>query len=182
MEIWILEHVRKLSAIEEHFNSLFKYHTVRESWLFQTRNHLEKLEKAENGRKLKKFRKLSNIKILHFKCLEHFESHFEFFLFKFNFLEFCNNFAPDFENLYYLLHLNISDSNNESSSENFESQQDCSKNYCKNACLEIRKGTSKARNSENRKGEGNANGNQAVLLENRLIGNFVSKNVVNSSK
>ena len=100
MEVLILEHVRKLSVIEENFNSLFKHHTVQEDWLFRTRNHLEKLEKAERRRKLKKLRKLSNNETLYFKCLERFESHFQFFSFKFNFLEFCNSFAPDFENLY----------------------------------------------------------------------------------
>ena len=72
--------------------------------------------------------------------------------------------------------LNTSDSNNESSSENSESKQDCLKNSCKNACLEIGNGTSKVRNSENIEGKRNANGNQAVLLENRLKGRSVSKN------
>ena len=62
------------------------------------------------------------------KFLERFESHFEYFLFNFNFLEFCDNFVPDFENLYYLLDLNISDSIKESSSESSRSKQDCSKN------------------------------------------------------
>ena len=70
MEVLILEHVRKLFAIEENFNSLLKHHTVQEDWLFQTRNHLEKLEKAERRRKLKKLRKLSNNETLYFKCLE----------------------------------------------------------------------------------------------------------------
>ena len=95
---------------------------------------------------------------------------------KFNFLEFCNNFVPDFENLYYLLDLNTSD--NQSS----ESKQGCSKNICKNACLEIGNGTSSVRNSENIEGERNANGNQTVLLENRLKRRFIIKNVVNLSK
>ena len=49
------------------------------------------------------------------------------------------------------------------------------------ACVETRNGTSKVRNSENIKGERNANGNQAVPLENNF-GNFVSKNVINLSK
>ena len=48
--------------------------------------------------------------------------------------------------------------------------------------MEIENGTSKVRNSENFEGEGNANDNQAVLLENRLQGKFVSNNVVNLSK
>ena len=103
--------------------------------------------------------------------MECFESHLEVF-FKFNFLEFCNNFVPDFGNLYYLLYLNTSDSNKESSSENSESKQVCSKNSCKNACLASGNGTSKVRNSEKIEGERNANGNQAVLLENRLKGNI----------
>ena len=80
------------------------------------------------------------------------------------------------------MHLNTSDSNNESSSEYSESKQDYSKNSCKNACLEIGNGTSKVRDSENIERERNPNGNQALLLENRLKGTFVSKNVVNLSK
>ena len=162
MKVLILEHVRKLFAIKENFNSLFKHHTVQEDWLFRTRNHLEKLEKAESRRKLKKLCKLSNNETLYFKCLERFESHFQFFWFQFNFLEFCNNFVPDFENLYYLLHLNTSDSIKEISPEKSESKQDCSKNSCKNACSEIGNGTSKLTNSKNAEGEINANGNQAM--------------------
>ena len=53
MKILILEHAWKLYATKENFNSLFKYHTVQD-WLFQTRKHLEKFEKAERWRKLKK--------------------------------------------------------------------------------------------------------------------------------
>ena len=88
--------------------------------------------------------------------------------------------APNSENLYD--HFNTIDSNNEFSSENSESKQDFSKNSCKNACLEIGNGTSKVRNSENIEGERNTNGNQAVLLENRLKGKLVIKNVANLSK
>ena len=76
------------------------------------------------------------------------------------------------------MHLNTSDSIKEDSSESFESKQDCSKNSCKNACVEIGNGISKVRNSENIEVERNGNGNQ----ENRLKGNFVSNNVVNLSK
>ena len=85
--------------------------------------------------------------------------------------------------MYYVLHLNTSDSNKESSSENSEAKmQKCSKNSCKSACLETGNGTSKVRNSENIEGERNRVGNQAVLLQNRLKGNFVTKNVVSLSK
>ena len=48
--------------------------------------------------------------------------------------------------------------------------------------MEIGSGTSKLTNAKNIEGEINANGNQAILLENRLKGNFVSKNVLNLSK
>ena len=44
--------------------------------------------------------------------------------------------------------------------------------------MEIGHGTSKLTNSKNIEEEINANGNQAILLENRLGGNFVSKNTV----
>ena len=91
-------------------------------------------------------------------------------MFKLNFLEFCNNFNPDFENFYYLFHLNTKDSIKESSFENSESKQDCLKSLCKNACVDIGNGTSRLRNSENIEDERNANGNQAVPLENWLKG------------
>ena len=91
-------------------------------------------------------------------------------MFKLNFLEFCNNFNPDFENFYYLFHLNTNDSIKESSFENSESKQDCLKSLCKNACVDIGNGTLRLRNSENIEDERNANGNQAVPLENRLKG------------
>ena len=84
--------------------------------------------------------------------------------------------------MYYLLHLNTSGSIKESSSEKSESKLDCSKDSCKNACVEIENGTSKLTNSKNIEGERNKNGNQAIRLENRLKGNFVSRNVVNLSK
>ena len=80
------------------------------------------------------------------------------------------------------MHLNASDSIEESSSEKSELKKDCSKNSCKNAFEEIGNGSSKLANSKNIEEEINANGNQAILLENGLKGNFVSKNVVNLSK
>ena len=61
MEVLILEHVRKLSVIEENFNSLFMHHTVQEDWLFRTRNNLEKLKKTERRRKLKKLKNVVNL-------------------------------------------------------------------------------------------------------------------------
>ena len=48
--------------------------------------------------------------------------------------------------------------------------------------MEFGNGTSKVRTSENIEGLRNRNGNQAVPSENRLKGNFVSKNVVNLFK
>ena len=80
------------------------------------------------------------------------------------------------------MHLSASDSIKESSSEKAEPKQGCSKTSCKNTCLGIGNGTSKVRNSGNIEEERNTNGNQALLLENRLKGNFASKNVVNLCK
>ena len=148
MEVLIWKHVRKLYAIEENFDSLFKHCTIQKHWLFQTRDHLEKLQKAQLRRKLKKLHQFLDNETLYLKCPERFESHFEYFSFKFNFVEFCNSFVPDFENLYYLLYSNTSESIKESGPENSESKQGCSENSCKNACVEIGNGTSKVRNSE----------------------------------
>ena len=43
---------------------------------------------------------------LYFECLEKSESHNEFFNFKDNFVSFCKELVPDFDNLRYLLTLN----------------------------------------------------------------------------
>ena len=80
------------------------------------------------------------------------------------------------------MHLNTGDSIKETSSGKSEWKQDCSKYSCKNPCVEIRNGTSKRTNSKDIEVEINANGNQAILLENRFKENFVSKNVVNLFK
>ena len=80
------------------------------------------------------------------------------------------------------MHLNTSDSIKETSSGKSEWKQGCSKNSCQNTCVEIGNGTSKLTNSKDIEVETNANGNQAILLENRLTDNFVSKNVVNLFK
>ena len=47
---------------------------------------------------------LTSTDVLNFACLEHFESHCQFFRLKSTFFYFCENFIP--ENLHYLLHLN----------------------------------------------------------------------------
>ena len=41
--------------------------------------------------------------------MEHFESHCQFFRLKSRFLNFCESFIPDFDNLQCLLHLNESE-------------------------------------------------------------------------
>ena len=83
---------------------------------------------------------------------------------KFNFLEFCNNFVPDFENFYYLLNLNSSDSNKESSSKNSESKQKIyAKMHAWRLEMELQKyGILKTK-------ERNANSNQTVLKIVRLF-------------
>ena len=120
MEILNLKHVRKLFAIisitRDRKNGFFELEIIWKSW--------KKQNVGENSRSSVNFR-IMKLCVLN---VWNFESHFEFFSFKFNFLEFCNNFVPKFENLYYLLHLNTNESIKESSSENSESNQDCSQN------------------------------------------------------
>ena len=75
--------------------------------LKKTRNHIKKLERNLNHKKLQKFRKFcKDNSILYFACLTRFGSHDEFFDFKQYFSKFCNSFVPDFENPHYLVHLN----------------------------------------------------------------------------
>ena len=103
---------------------------------------------------------------LYFSCLERFESHYQFFRLKSRFFDFCESFFPDFENLHYLLRLN-------------ESEDDVNEeNYLENdSSVETRNvNTSSLDNRLNVKD------NAVKMLNNRLQGNFVGKNVVNLSR
>ena len=77
--------------------------------------------------------------------------------------------------------INTSDSNKEHGSEISELNKAGSINSCKNAYFENENKTLKMKISDVEE-ERNATSNQAITLENKLKGNFVSKNVVNLSK
>ena len=72
--------------------------------------------------------------------------------------------------MYYLSHLNTTDSNKEDSSENSESTQGCSINLCKNSCLDTENGILKLRYSKNIEGERNANVQMVIKLQLQRIG------------
>ena len=103
IELTIIESVQKLNLIcgPNTFKNLSLY-TVQKDWLLKTRNHLEKYEKKLRMKKIKKITMLTNTDDLYFACLERFKSHYQFFRLKSRFLNFCESFIPDFENLYYL--------------------------------------------------------------------------------
>ena len=86
-----------------------------------------------------------------------------FFLFKHQFLNFCNSFVPEFENLHNLIHLNDVSRTNTTFDDS---------------------GISDSENSENcgTKPSSNVQGNEAEMCDGRLKGRFVSKNVINWSK
>ena len=108
-EVLIEEYLRKLFQLVTHFKSTINRQLIQEDWLLKTRNHLEKLEKKLKQKKLQKLQKLCKDHLnLYFACVTYFDSHDEFFGFKHYFLKFCNSFVLDFENLYYLIHLNDS--------------------------------------------------------------------------
>ena len=109
IELTVIESVQKLSDLQTEFISKFSLYTVQEDWLLKTRNQLEKYEKKLRLKKLKKIRMLASTEDLQFGYLERFESHYQFFLLKFRFFNFCESFIPDFENLHYLLQLNESE-------------------------------------------------------------------------
>ena len=77
--------------------------------------------------------------------------------------------------------INTSDSNKEHGSEISELNKGSSINSCKNVYFENENKTLKMKISDVEE-ERNATSNQAITLENKLKGNFVSKNVVNLSK
>ena len=101
-----------------------------------------------------------------FACLERFESRYQFFRIKSRFFNFCESFIPDFENLHYLLHLN-------------ESEDDVSdeKDLENDSSVEIPNVNTSSIDSKL-----NVKDNAAKMLDNRLQGNFVGKNVVNFSR
>ena len=114
----------------------------------------------------------------YFECLERFESHEEFFSFKHNFVNFCKSFVPDFDNLHYLLTLN--DTGNEftflcDSCKTLGSDLNLPNKICgKNDNEFLEKSDIHEHLNED--------GNEATILNGRLKGKFVSKNVVNLSK
>ena len=170
--------MKKYFKLEARFKSVFVKHIVQEDWLLKVRNHLERLEKKLRQKKLKKLRKFCKNDNFYFVCLERFESHDEFFSFKHNFVSFCKSFVPDFENLRYLLTLN--DTNNEST-------LFC--NSCKTLGNDLKvpnetysKNDNKFLEKSNIQGYLNEESNEATILNGRLKGKFVSKNVANLSK
>ena len=104
IELTTTESVQKLFDLNIEFISKFSLY-IKQDWLLIT-NQLEKYEKKLRFKNLKKIRMLTSTDVLNFACLEHFESHCQFFRLKSRFFYFCENFIPDFENLHYLLHLN----------------------------------------------------------------------------
>ena len=124
---------------------------------------------------MRKFCKNDNF---YFECLERFESHDEFFNFKYNFVSFCKSFIRDFENLHYLLTLNGTSNESTVISGKYKTlgnnlsvpNETYSKND--NECLE----------KSDIQGYLNEESNEAKILNGRLNGKFVSKNVINLSK
>ena len=170
--------MKKYFKLEARFKSVFVKHIVQEDWLLKVRNHLKRLEKKFHQKKLKKLRKFYKTNNFYFECLERLESHDEFFNFKHNFVSFCKSFVPDFENLRYLLTLN--DTNNEST-------LFC--NSCKTLGNDLKvpnenysKNDNKFLEKSNIQGYLNEESNEATILNGRLKGKFVSKNVANLSK
>ena len=102
-------------------------------------------------------------KFLFFECLEQFDSHEPFFLFKHQFLKFYNSFVPDFENLHNLIHLNdVSDTKtmfDDSSISDSENSKNCESTPFSNV-----------------------QGNEAEMCDGQLKGKILIENVINLSK
>ena len=129
-------------------------------------------------KKLKKLHKFCKNNNFYFVRLQRFGSHNEFFSFKHNFVSFCKSFVPDFENLHYLLTLN--DTSNEST-------LFC--DSCKTLGNDLKvpneiygKNDNEFLEKSDIQGHLNEESSEATILNGRLKGKFVSKNVVNLSK
>ena len=166
IELTIIESVQKLSDLGTEFISKFSLYAVQENWLLKKRNHLEKYENKLRLKKLKKIIMLASTDDLCFACLERLESHYRFFRLKSRFFNFCKSSIPDFENLHYLLDLNELE---DDVSEEKDFENDCS--------VEIRDVNTSSLDSKL-----NVKENATNMLDIRLQGNFVSKNVANLSK
>ena len=170
--------MEKYFKLEAEFKSAFAKYIVQEDWLLKVRNHFERLKKKLRQKKLKKLRKFCKNENFYFECLERFESHDEFFSFKYNFASFCKSFVPDFDNLHYFLTLN--DTCNESTSV-------C--DSCKTVGIDLNLPNKINGKSDNEFLEKssihkhlNEDANEATILNGRLKGEFVSKNAVNLPK
>ena len=178
-EVLVKEYVRKLFELINQFKSTINRHIIQEDWLLKTINHLEKLEKKLKHKKLKKLRELcKDNSNLYFACLTRFDSRDEFFDFKHYFSKFYNSFIPDFEKLYYLIHLN--DNMN-------GTLVDC--NLDEEILLDFtgfhdeevldKQNVTSCDHSESHLSE---EGNDLFTLNGRIKDKFVRKNVVNLSK
>ena len=177
-DVLLEEYVGKYVKLEAEFKSLFAKYIVKEDWLLKVRNHLERLEKKLRQKKLKKLRKFCKNDNFYFECLERFESHDEFFSFKYSFVSFCQPLVPDFDNLHYLVSLN--DTGNEST-------LICVS--CKTLRSDLNlpndihgKNDNEFFEKSNIHEQLNEEGNEATIVNGRLKGKFVSRNVVNLSK
>ena len=163
-DLVLYKYVEKLFKFEETINCLFEKFLIQDAWLLKVTGHLERYEKILRRRKLKKLRKFTKSnEFLYLECLGQFDSHEPFFLFKHQFLNFCNTFVPEFENLHTLIHLNdVSDTNttfDDSSISDSENSENCET-----------------------KPSSDVKGNEAEMCDGLLKGKFVNKNVISLSK
>ena len=111
---------------------------------------------------LKKIRKLASNEDLYFGCLERFESHYQFFRLMYVFFNFCESFIS----IYIIFYIKIN-----------RRRRKWGKDLENDSLVEIRDV-----NASSLGDKLNIKDNAAKMLDNRLQGNFVSKNVVNLTR
>ena len=107
--------------------------------------------------------------------MKRFESHDEFFSFKYNFVSFWKSFVPDFENLQYILILN--DTSNESTL--FCDSCQTLRNDLNLSIETYDKNDNEFLEKSDIQGHLNEESNETIIFNGRLEGKFVSENVVN---
>ena len=158
--------------------------------MFKLRFHLDRVEKKQQKVKLKKLRSLSPNSVYKKLLIERFYEHLPHFRFKLEFVKFCNSNIEDFKNSYNILALDnmpgFIEKNkvpfnsvknlvvNRHSYLNFENHERKENN---SACDFVSDELSGDNTNDSEVAQ-EIDDNRAKLIDNRLEGKFVSKNVI----
>ena len=89
--------------MEDDFGQLIRKTRVNVNYLFKLRFHLDRVEGKQQKIKLKKLRSLSPNSVYKKLLIERFYEYLSHFLYKLDFVKFCNSNIEELENLFKIL-------------------------------------------------------------------------------